>query len=71
MDGLELPGVLAKYVMSDFESNIKTQFLKVWPNVPWRHCLFHFVKAVMKQVRAANRITYILILNIVYNFFYR
>jgi len=48
---LGLPDVLlAKWVMSDFESNIKTQFLRVFPGIPWRHCLFHYVKAVLRQV---------------------
>ena len=50
MNSLELPGLLAKYVMSDFESNIRTQFQRIFPGLPWRNYLFHFVKAIMRQV---------------------
>ena len=49
-DALGLPVLMAKYCMSDFEANIRTQFLRIWPGIPWHHYLFHFVKAVMRQV---------------------
>ena len=56
MDNMGLPGLLAKWVMSDFESNIKSQFQKVFPGIPWRHCLFHFVKALMRQVTSLKKL---------------
>lgn len=51
MTELGLPPLMAKWVMSDFERNIQTQFQRVFPGIPWRHCLFHYVKAVMRQVK--------------------
>ena len=62
------PTLLAKWVMSDFEENIKKQFLRVWPGMSWRHCLFHYVKAVMRQVKSSH--THFLFLRILIPFLY-
>ena len=56
MNSLELPGLLAKYVMSDFESNIRTQFQRIFPGLRWKNYLFHFVKAIIGGMKIQFRI---------------
>lgn len=54
MDALGLPGLTCAYAIADFESNIKTSFLEVWPGIAFRHCLFHYKQAIWRKVSTSG-----------------
>ena len=70
MDELGLNGLTCSYAIADFETNIKTCFLQVWPGIAFRHCLFHFKQAIWRKVSISGMAkVYRIVQNVVFRTF--